>query len=109
MPRRAASTVAAEFEPLTLVAATWLACGIVLLGLTPLPLRDATLGWSPAFWLLAAPCLLLAARRAFGPHPALSARYSVRSTRQATVQAIRRRKAIIKPGRRTRPARRAAA
>ncbi|MGH8118508.1 MAG: hypothetical protein ACREPJ_14620 [Rhodanobacteraceae bacterium] len=57
---------AADRHPdvLTLAAATWLACGIVLLGLTPLPLHDATLGWSPAFWLLAAPSLLLLARRA---------------------------------------------
>lgn len=46
----------------TLAAATWLASGIVLLGLTPLPLHDATWGWSPAFWLLAAPAILLYAR-----------------------------------------------
>ncbi|HEX5354348.1 MAG TPA: hypothetical protein VFW60_09725 [Rhodanobacteraceae bacterium] len=55
--------VVVESDPLTLAAATWLACGIVLLGLTPLPLHDATLGWSPAFWLLVAPSLLLVARR----------------------------------------------
>jgi len=58
-------------DVLTLTAATWLACGIVLFGLTPLPWRDATLGWSPAFWLLAAPCLLLAARRVSMRRPAL--------------------------------------
>lgn len=50
-------------DVVTLAAATWLACGVVLLGLTPMPLRDATLGWAPAFWLLAAPALLLSARR----------------------------------------------
>lgn len=52
------------FQPdaVTLAAATWLASGIVLLGLTPLPWHDTTLGWSPAFWLLAAPCVLLLVR-----------------------------------------------
>lgn len=50
-------------DVLTLAAATWLACGVVLFGLTPLPWRDATLGWTPAFWLLVAPCLLLLGRR----------------------------------------------
>ncbi|MBS0383225.1 MAG: hypothetical protein JSR56_12430 [Proteobacteria bacterium] len=49
-------------DAMTLAAATWLASGIVLLGLTPLPLHDATWGWSPAFWLLAAPASLLVAR-----------------------------------------------
>lgn len=65
MPRRPAPAL--EFEPLTLTAATWLACGMVLYGLTPLPLRDANLGWSTAFWLLAAPAILLLARRFFAP------------------------------------------
>lgn len=50
-------------DPITLGAVTWLACGIVLLVLTPLPLRDADLGWSFAFWALAAPSLVLLARR----------------------------------------------
>ena len=50
-------------DSLALAAATWLAAGVVLMGLTPLPLRDATLGWTPAFWLLAAPAVLLLARR----------------------------------------------
>lgn len=54
---------AREPDALSLGAATWLACGIVLLGLTPLPLHAAALGWSPAFWLLAAPCVVLLARR----------------------------------------------
>ncbi|MGH8192146.1 MAG: hypothetical protein ACREP2_11940 [Rhodanobacteraceae bacterium] len=52
-------------DPILLGAATWLACGVVLLGLTPLPLRGAALGWSPAFWLLAAPAILLLARCIF--------------------------------------------
>ena len=56
-----------EQDPLTLAAGTWLASGMVLYGLTPLPLHDAALGWSPAFWLLAAPCLLLVAKSAFSP------------------------------------------
>lgn len=50
-------------DGMTLAAATWLASGVVLLGLTPLPLHDADWGWSPAFWLLAAPALLLGAKR----------------------------------------------
>ncbi len=58
---------AADRHPdvLTLAAATWLACGIVLLGLTPMPWHDASSGWSLAFWLLAAPILLLLVRWAF--------------------------------------------
>lgn len=51
-----------HLDGLTLAAATWLASGIVLLGLTPLPLHDVDWGWSPAFWLLAAPAILLYAR-----------------------------------------------
>lgn len=50
-------------DALTLAASTWLASGIVLLGLTPLPLHDPVWGWAPAFWLLAAPSVLLLARR----------------------------------------------
>jgi hypothetical protein len=49
-------------DALTLAAATWLAAGLVLLGLTPLPLHDPRYGWSLAFWLLAAPSAVLAAR-----------------------------------------------
>lgn len=49
-------------DPIALGAATWLACGIVLLGLTPLPLRDAHLGWSFTYWALAAPSVVLLAR-----------------------------------------------
>jgi hypothetical protein len=87
----------ARFEParphdvLTLAAATWLACGIVLFGLTPLPWRDATLGWTPAFWLLAAPCVLLIARRAF-PRMDETPRHHVRSIQRRDVPAPRRRK-----------------
>jgi hypothetical protein len=50
-------------DPITLGASTWLACGIVLLGLTPLPLRDTHLGWSLTFWALVAPSVILLARR----------------------------------------------
>lgn len=56
-------------DPFTLIAAAWLASGCVLLGLTPLPLHDASYGWSPAFWLLAAPCVLLIARVACARWP----------------------------------------
>ncbi|MGN6312506.1 MAG: hypothetical protein ACTHMO_01960 [Rhodanobacteraceae bacterium] len=49
-------------DALTLAAATWLATGLVLLGLTPLPLHDPRYGWSLAFWLLVAPVVLLTSR-----------------------------------------------
>ena len=62
MSRQTATALFPQADILTLAAATWLACGSVLLGLTPLPLRDPTLGWSPAFWLLAAPAVLLLTR-----------------------------------------------
>ncbi|GEM_PF-1957374 len=48
-----------EPDAITLAAGTWLACGIVLLGLTPLPAHDAGWGWSPLFWLLIAPLSIL--------------------------------------------------
>lgn len=50
-------------DALSLAAATWLAAGIVLLGLTPLPLHDPRYGWSLSFWLLVAPAALLTAIR----------------------------------------------
>jgi hypothetical protein len=49
-------------DALTLAGATWLAVGLVLFGLTPLPLHDPHYGWSLAFWLLAAPSAILATR-----------------------------------------------
>ena len=52
-----------EPDALTLAAATWLAAGLVLLGLTPLPLHDPRYGWSLAFWLLAAPVVVYASLR----------------------------------------------
>ncbi len=70
MHRRPAPSPTSQPDIVSLAAATWLACGVVLLGLTPLPLRDANLGWSPAFWLLVAPCLLLLARRLCVHRPA---------------------------------------
>jgi|SRR5690348_2185934 len=65
--RRTAATIArsrtavAIPDPILLGAATWLACGVVLLGLTPLPLRVPQIGWSFSFWALAAPLLVLLA------------------------------------------------
>ncbi len=50
-----------EPDALTLAALAWLAIGFVLLVLTPMPAHDATYGWSPAFWLIAAPAALLVA------------------------------------------------
>jgi hypothetical protein len=54
-------TAPAVPEPILLGAATWLACGVVLLGLTPLPLRNPQIGWSLSFWALAAPLVVLLA------------------------------------------------
>jgi hypothetical protein len=59
-------------DALALAAATWLAAGVVLLLLTPLPAHDARTGWSTAFWLLAAPAAMLAIRLALCADHALS-------------------------------------
>lgn len=101
MPRHA-SPALAESDPLTLAAGTWLACGMVLYGLTPVPLHDATLGWSPAFWLLAAPLLLLVAKHLLVPwHLRASSRRRAGSPRRARVRAKRHSGAALAP----RPAR----
>lgn len=55
-----------EPDPIILAAATWLAAGLVLLGLTPLPPHDPRYGWSVMFWLLIAPSAVLAMRIAVG-------------------------------------------
>jgi len=98
MHRHARPESTPSHDALTLAAATWLACGVVLFGLTPLPWRDATLGWSPAFWLLAAPCLVLIARQAFPPRTREAPRHAVRSLKREDVQALRRRKTGNRPG-----------
>lgn len=49
-----------EPDPIILAAAAWLAVGLVLLGLTPLPPHDPRYGWSVMFWLLIAPSVLYA-------------------------------------------------
>jgi hypothetical protein len=59
-------------DVLTLAAATWLAAGVVLLLLTPMPTHDAQHGWSIAFWLIAAPAAVLAARFALHTDHTLS-------------------------------------
>ena len=46
-----------------LVALAWLACGALLLLLTPLTGHSETLGWTPAFWLLLAPASILMAMK----------------------------------------------
>lgn len=102
MRRHTRSESTHPHDVLMLAAATWLACGIVLFGLTPLPWRDATLGWSPAFWMLVAPCVLLAARRAFPSRAEETPRRVTRSIQGANVQALRRRKTNTSPGRHTR-------
>ena len=107
MSRRSEPPIA--FDPLALAAGTWLACGIVLYGLTPLPLRDAALGWSPAFWLLAAPCLLLVARRAFGLRIDSPSQRAARSVHHLNVATERRRERSARRIRRTHAKPRAAA
>lgn len=42
-------------------AALWLGAGSLLLLTTLVPAHTALLGWTPAFWLLAAPLLVLLA------------------------------------------------
>ena len=59
-------------DALTLAAAGWLAAGVVLLFLTPLPAHDVRTGWSSAFWLLAAPAAVLAIRFALHADHVLS-------------------------------------
>lgn len=98
-------------DALSLAAATWLACGVVLYGLTPLPWRDATLGWSPAFWLLAAPLLLLAARHLCmsRPHALPAIRRSERPQHGRRIQAVRWREGRTSLRGRSKPAGRATA
>ncbi|HVU81366.1 MAG TPA: hypothetical protein VHD89_05110 [Rhodanobacteraceae bacterium] len=91
MRRHARSEPTIQHDALTLAAATWLACGLVLFGLTPLPWRDATLGWSPLFWLIAAPCVLLVARRAFPSRAEETPRRQIRSIQRNDAPAPRRR------------------
>lgn len=91
MRRHARPEPTPRHDALTLAAATWLACGLVLFGLTPLPWRDATLGWSPAFWLLAAPLVLLVARRVFPLQTEVAPRHPARSIQRNDAPAPRRR------------------
>lgn len=99
MHRRSAPSPTSRPDIVSLAAATWLACGVVLLGLTPLPLRDANLGWSPAFWLLAAPFLLLIAKRLLIPlRSPISVRRLSRPPRHSSVQATRRHGMAIAQG-----------
>lgn len=95
-----------QYDILTLAAGTWLACGIVLLGLTPLPWHDATWGWSPAFWLLAAPTLLLLVRRWRSLLPrrarAVQGSHPSRPARRMAVRHGNRRPSQARPARRMR-------
>lgn len=76
-----------EPDALILGAATWLAAGIVLFGLTPLPLHDARYGWSLAFWLIAAPLAMLAVLAVL--------RHAHHSPAPARLRSIRRRNSRI--------------
>ena len=53
-------------DPAFLLAGTWLAAGVAVFGLTPLPLHNVAWGWTPAFWALAAPALMLLAKKFCG-------------------------------------------
>lgn len=86
------------YDGLTLATATWLACGIVLFGLTPLPWRDAALGWSPVFWLVVAPCIVLIARQAFLPRTQTAPQRIARFAKHQNAQVLRRRKTGNRPG-----------
>lgn len=105
MPRQSVPS-ALENDPIILAVATWFACGIVLLGLTPLPLHTAALGWSPAFWLVAAPAVLLVARHMTAPRGlGMWVRHEAHRVGRGDVPAIRRRRprgmAHARPGQRT--------
>ena len=65
-PRPAATGHA---DGLGLAAGTWLASGLVLLGLTPLPMHTVSLGWTPLFALVLAPVIMMLARRMFRSAP----------------------------------------
>lgn len=81
-------------DALTLAAATWLACGVVLLGLTPLPLHAATGGWSLAYWLLGAPALVLITKAWLATRNAPEAEQRTRRVgARQTAQAVRVRRA----------------
>ncbi|HEY4293230.1 hypothetical protein [Luteibacter sp.] len=56
-----------------LIALAWLACGALLLLLTPLSGHSDTLGWTPAFWLLLAPASVLVAMKPGLPMSLLAA------------------------------------
>ena len=56
-----------------LIALAWLACGGLLLLLTPLSGHSETLGWTPAFWLLLAPASILVAMKPGLPMSLLAA------------------------------------
>ena len=91
-------------DPLILVASTWLASGMVYYGFAPVPLHDATFGWTAAFWLLAAPVLVLAIRWAFARRTRLA--LATRTDRHARRRdpAVRWRRGAVR--RRNAPARR---
>lgn len=66
-------------DALTLAAGTWLASGFVLLGLTPLPLHNASLGWTATFWLVLAPMITLGVRAWFTRTQRIAAAIPARS------------------------------
>ena len=82
-------TTRREPDALTLAAVAWLAAGLVLLGLTPLPAHDAQHGWSTAFWLVAAPLAVLIAQAATHANHTLSP-VRLRSIRRRNSRITRR-------------------
>lgn len=67
-------------------ALSWLLAGSALLLTTLVPAHTAVLGWTPMFWLFAAPLLMLLALAPRRPRPARSRRDARR--RRAVVAAI---------------------
>ncbi|MGH8160354.1 MAG: hypothetical protein ACREPQ_19750 [Rhodanobacter sp.] len=49
-------------------AALWLLCGSALVLTTVVPMHTALLGWTPAFWLIGAPMIVLLALKPTLPH-----------------------------------------
>jgi len=63
----------------------WLLAGGALLLTTALPLHTDLLGWTPAFWLLGAPLLMLLALQPGLPHQVFSLCRPHRRAMQAVV------------------------
>lgn len=82
----ASRSVSPHHARLFALAGCWLLAGSALLLTTLVPAHTAMLGWTPIFWLLAAPLLVLLATAPRRPRRVLSRRGARR--RRAVVAAI---------------------